>query len=60
MRGAMEELHLSKVIDIGLFTIVIFGVNKAKQRNMSLNSEDRLGKQRTKSAFGLEAFVPFT
>lgn len=60
MRGPMEEeLNLSKVIYIGLFTIVNLGVNKAKQRNMSLESENRLGKQRTKSAFGLEAFVPF-
>ena len=59
MRGTMEELNLCKVIYVGLSTIVNFGVNKAKQRNISLDSENRLSKQRTKSAFGLEAFVLF-
>jgi len=59
MRGTVEELYLTKVICIRLFTIVNFGVNKAKERITSWGLENRLEKQRTKSAFGLEAFVPF-
>lgn len=51
VRGTMEKLHLSKVIYIGLFTVVNLRVNKAKQKNRSLDSENRLGKQRTKSAY---------
>lgn len=59
MRGTMKELNLSKVIYIGLFTIANFEVNKAKQRNLSLDSENRLGKQRAKPSCALEAFVLF-
>lgn len=58
MRGTMDKLDLSKVIYVGLFTIVSLGGNKAKQRNTSLDSENRLEKRRTKSAFGLEAIFP--
>lgn len=59
MRGTVKELNLSKVIYIGLSTIANFEVNKAKQRNLSLDSENRLGKQRAKPSYALEVFVPF-
>lgn len=58
MRGAVKKPNLSKVIYIGLFTIANFKVNKAKQRNLSPNSESRLGKQRAKPSCAREAFFP--
>lgn len=59
MRRTVEEFNLIKVIYIGLFTVVNFGVNKQSKKPMSLDSENRQGKQRTKSSFGHDASVPF-
>lgn len=46
MRGPVEEeLNLSKVIYIGLFTIVNLGVNKAKKREFGVRKQIRKAKK---------------